>query len=141
VVGNPIRLKLTVRSVGSEPVAFTPMTCRDLVKGLITVTGQLRNGRQVLAESFPFGSSDPPKWQPFTPAARADLRRVRVLAPGETYAFRLPPLTAPRPPGNLTLNVGLRVSPRYHTNRLMDAVGAVVATGEWQASLRFLNWQ
>ena len=140
-VADPIQLTLTVRSVGREPVAFPSMDCRELVDGLITVTGQLPNGQQVLAESFPFGSSEPPKWAPFTPAARADLRRVRVLAPGEAYAFKLPPLTAPRPSGNLALNVGLRVSPRYHVDKLLDAVGAPMATGEWQDSLQVPVYQ
>jgi len=137
-IGEPIRLTLTVRSVGREPVAFTPMGCRDVVDGLITVTGQLPNGEQVLAEDFPFGSSEPPAWEPLTPAARRDLRLVRVLSPGDTYAFRLPPVAAPELPGRLTVRVSLKVSPRYHLSMLLYYVGAVVATGKWQDTCEVL---
>ena len=139
--GEPIRLTLTVSSVGRDPVAFTPRSCREIVDGLITVTGQFANGERVLAETFAFGSSQRPEWEPFTPAARADLPLVRVLRPGETYAFRLPPLTPPRAPGGtLTVKVTLRVSPRYHLNRLRQLAGAVVATGEWEDSLDVVVW-
>jgi hypothetical protein len=131
-VGDPIRLTLTVRSVGREPVAFTPMSCRHIVDGLITVTGRLHNGEQVLAQSFPFGSSEPPPWGELSPPARADLPRVRVLSPRDTYAFRLPPLTAPQPPGVLTVKVTLQVSPRYDLSYLRYLVGAVVAMGRWE---------
>ena len=130
--GDPMHLTLTVRSVGREPVAFTPMGCRDVIDGLITVTGQLPNGEQVLAEDFPFGSSEPPQWGELTPPARADLPRVRVLSPRDTYAFRLPPLTAPQPPGVLTVKVTLQVSPRYDLSYLRYLVGAVVAMGRWE---------
>jgi hypothetical protein len=136
--GDPIHLTLTVRSVGREPVAFTPMSCRHIVNGLITVTGRLSNDRKVLEARFPFGNSAPPRAGDLPPTARQDLPLVRVLSPGDTYAFQLPAIAAPKPPGPLNITVSLTVSPRYDLSLLRFYVGAVVATGEWQDTFEVL---
>ena len=63
---------------------------------------------------------------------------MRVLSPGDTYAFQLPAIAAPKPPGPLNITVSLTVSPRYDLSLLRFYVGAVVATGEWQDTFEVL---
>lgn len=132
VVGEPLDVRFVIRSVGSQPVAFGSLECREVVAGEAALTATIPRVGYVIREVYSFGGRPSrPHLHALTPRAREDLEHMLLLSPGEEYVVPFPrqPVTATRAVRQLKVFALVDEASRYDHELLSQELGAPWVTG------------
>lgn len=130
-VSEPLDARLVVRAVGTEPVAFASVRCREVVAGGLGLIGRTATHREVIREGFAFGGRPfEPRLPALTEAARADLDHVLILEPEQEYVPPFPRSTVILThPVHHRLGAVVTVEARYDLDALSEALSAPLISG------------